>query len=178
LVIALYGWAAWRYGFKLFSKNNSTHNGKLPISHTPKQAWWKVAIIYLILQMAIVWILKNYTYSTTSYINGAVSEVYYYSWKNNEWNLIESQNYKYTLNKLTTYTRFAGAHQEIIDYNNQDTTQIITHKFLHNDTLQYTNITTKKFENNKIVYTKIASITPSTPSVWLPTALICFMAQV
>ena len=67
LVIALYGWAAWRYGFKLFSKNNSTHNGKLPISHTPKQAWWKVAIIYLILQMAIVWILKNYTDSTVAW---------------------------------------------------------------------------------------------------------------
>ena len=103
---------------------------------------------------------KNYTYSTTSYIDGAVSEVYYYSWENNKWNLTESQNYKYASNKLTTYIRSVGAHQEIIDYNNQDTTQIITHKFLHNDTLQYTNKTTKKFENNKIVYTKIASITP------------------
>ena len=71
---------------------------------------------------------ENYTYSTTTYNNGAVSEVCSYSWINNNWYLNEKQNYTYTSNQLTSYTRSIGTHKEIINYNNQDSTQINIHK--------------------------------------------------
>lgn len=61
LIIAIYGWAAWRYGFKLFSKNNSTNRGQLPISHTPRQMWWRIGFVYITLQAIIVWILYSFT---------------------------------------------------------------------------------------------------------------------
>ena len=62
LLIALYGWIAWKTGFRLFGK--SSHEGELPISHTPVQAWWKIVAAYVAAQLAISWILINYTDST------------------------------------------------------------------------------------------------------------------
>ncbi|MBP3317348.1 MAG: nicotinamide mononucleotide transporter [Alistipes sp.] len=67
LVIALYGWAAWRYGFRLFSKKEPTANGELPIRRTPKQTWHKIVWIYIFLQLFIVFILKNFTDSTVAW---------------------------------------------------------------------------------------------------------------
>ena len=51
---------------------------------------------------------ENYTYSTITYNNGAISEVYDYCWKNNTWDLQQTQIYEYTAKKLSTYTLING----------------------------------------------------------------------
>ena len=64
LVIAIYGWAAWKYGFRLFGNNDKLKSEELPISHTPKKMWLKIATIYAILQLVIAWILIRFTDSS------------------------------------------------------------------------------------------------------------------
>ena len=64
LVIAIYGWAAWKYGFRLFGNNDKLKSEELPISHTPTKIWLKIATIYAILQLVIVWILIRFTDSS------------------------------------------------------------------------------------------------------------------
>lgn len=66
LVIALYGWIAWKTGFTLFGKKSAI-NGELPISHTPRTAWFGIAVTYLAAQMFITWLLINHTDSTVPY---------------------------------------------------------------------------------------------------------------
>lgn len=63
LVIALYGWLAWKTGFTLFGKKSAT-NGELPISHTPRTAWPGITATYIATQLFIAWLLINYTDST------------------------------------------------------------------------------------------------------------------
>ena len=63
LLIALYGWFAWKTGFTLTGKNKTTEQ-ELPISYTPRRAWAKIAVACLIAQIAIAWLLINYTDST------------------------------------------------------------------------------------------------------------------
>ena len=62
LVIALYGWFAWKTGFTLSDKRNTT--GELPISHTPHSTWGTIAVAYIAAQLFIAWLLINYTDST------------------------------------------------------------------------------------------------------------------
>ena len=62
LLIALYGWIAWKTGFTLFGKNKKS--GELPIVHTPKRAWLQIIIAYIAAQLFITYILINYTDST------------------------------------------------------------------------------------------------------------------
>ena len=64
LVIAIYGWAAWKYGFRLFGNNDKLKSEELPISHTPTKIWLKIATIYAILQLVIAWILISFTDSS------------------------------------------------------------------------------------------------------------------
>ena len=64
LVIAIYGWAAWKYGFRLFGSNDNLKSEELPISHTPTKMWVKIATIYAILQLVIAWILIRFTDSS------------------------------------------------------------------------------------------------------------------
>lgn len=75
LVIALYGWAAWRYSFKLFGKGEKTHNRELPISHTPAKMWIKIVGVYAILQLAIAWILIRFTDSTVPWADAFTTAV-------------------------------------------------------------------------------------------------------
>lgn len=63
LLIALYGWAAWRYGFHLFGSKKKEEK-ELAITHTPKRVWGKLALTYIAAQCAITYILVNYTDST------------------------------------------------------------------------------------------------------------------
>ncbi len=63
LVIALYGWLAWKTGFTLFGKKD-TFSGELPISRTPHTAWAGIAAAYIITQLFIAWLLINCTDST------------------------------------------------------------------------------------------------------------------
>ncbi|MBQ5752087.1 MAG: nicotinamide mononucleotide transporter [Bacteroidaceae bacterium] len=62
LLIALYGWAAWKIGFTLFGKRES--KGELAISKAPRSAWVKVVAAYAIAQVSIAWLLINCTDST------------------------------------------------------------------------------------------------------------------
>ena len=62
LVIALYGWLAWKTGFTFFGEK--AKNGELPISHMPKSAWIKATIAYIAAQLLIAWILIRYTDSS------------------------------------------------------------------------------------------------------------------
>lgn len=64
LVIAIYGWAAWKYGFRLFGSNDNLKSEELPISHTPTKIWLKITAIYAILQLVIAWILIRFTDSS------------------------------------------------------------------------------------------------------------------
>lgn len=64
LVIAIYGWAAWKYGFRFFGSNDKLKSEELPISHTPTKIWLKIATIYAILQLVIAWILIRFTDSS------------------------------------------------------------------------------------------------------------------
>lgn len=75
LVIALYGWAAWRYSFKLFGKGENAHNRELPISHTPAKMWIKIVGVYAILQLAIAWILIRFTDSTVPWADAFTTAV-------------------------------------------------------------------------------------------------------
>lgn len=63
LLIALYGWFAWKTGFTLFGKKGTTEQ-ELPISRTPRSAWLWVTAAYIIAQLFIAWLLINYTDST------------------------------------------------------------------------------------------------------------------
>ena len=62
LLIALYGWVAWKTGFSLFKKEKT--KGELPISHTPQGAIPYIIAAYLTAQLSIAWILIEYTDST------------------------------------------------------------------------------------------------------------------
>ena len=64
LVIAIYGWAAWKYGFRLFGSNDKLKSEELPISYTPTKMWVKITAIYTILQLVIAWILIRFTDSS------------------------------------------------------------------------------------------------------------------
>ena len=61
LLIAIYGWAAWRYGFSL---RRGSEGRELPISHTPAGVWLPLAGITLLLFVAIAQVLIHFTDST------------------------------------------------------------------------------------------------------------------
>ncbi len=62
LVIALYGWIAWKTGFSITGKRKEKR--ELPISHTPAKGWYKAIAAYLATQFIIAWVLISYTDST------------------------------------------------------------------------------------------------------------------
>ena len=61
LLIAIYGWAAWRYGFSL---RRGSEGRELPISHTPAGLWLPLAGLTLLLFVAIAQVLIHFTDST------------------------------------------------------------------------------------------------------------------
>ena len=64
LIIAIYGWAAWRYGFSL---SKGRQDQELPISHTPARLWLPLSALTMLLFAAIAWILIRFTDSTVPY---------------------------------------------------------------------------------------------------------------
>ena len=64
LIIAIYGWAAWRYGFSI---GRGSEGRELSISHTPARRWLPLAAITSIVFVAIAWVLVNLTDSTVPY---------------------------------------------------------------------------------------------------------------
>ncbi len=64
LLIALYGWLAWRYGFSLTERNKGKEPHELAITHTPKRVWGKLVVTYVAAQTAIALLLIHCTDST------------------------------------------------------------------------------------------------------------------
>ena len=62
LLIALYGWVAWKTGFTLFGGKKPKR--KLGISHAPQGAWVKATVAFVIALLLIAYILINHTDST------------------------------------------------------------------------------------------------------------------
>ena len=62
LVIALYGFIAWKTGFSFTNKNKE--NKELDITHISKKDIYKALAAYLIAQIVIAWLLINHTDST------------------------------------------------------------------------------------------------------------------
>ena len=61
LLIAIYGWAAWRYGFSL---RRGSEGQELSISHTPAGLWLPLVGLTALLFVAIAQVLINFTDST------------------------------------------------------------------------------------------------------------------
>ena len=62
LVIALYGWMAWRYNFSL--RDRKSNCKELTISHIEKRRLPVLAVLFLLLWAGIALILTNFTDST------------------------------------------------------------------------------------------------------------------
>ena len=62
LVIAVYGWVAWKTGFTFFGSKKQKK--ELQISHAPFSAWVKAGAAYIAAQLFIAFILINYTDSS------------------------------------------------------------------------------------------------------------------
>lgn len=65
LAIALYGWLAWRTGFRLFGRREEKR--ELAIGRTPQKMWPALIAAYVIAQIFIAYILIRYTDSTVPY---------------------------------------------------------------------------------------------------------------
>ena len=52
---AMYGWWVWKYG------SRQSQHQELPITHIPRLKWLKAALMYVVAQFLIVWILISYT---------------------------------------------------------------------------------------------------------------------
>ena len=64
LLIALYGWLAWRYGFSLTARDKGKEPHELAITHTPKRVWGKLVATYIAAQATIALLLIHCTDST------------------------------------------------------------------------------------------------------------------
>lgn len=68
LVIAIYGWVAWKYNFTLFGKKSSSK--ELKISHTPPRRWISLFLLYAVAQVVTSTLLIEFTDSTVPWTNG------------------------------------------------------------------------------------------------------------
>jgi nicotinamide mononucleotide transporter len=55
LLAAVYGWWVWKYG------NKEKQGEELPITRMPRGKWKMAAVMYLVFQLLIAWILIRYT---------------------------------------------------------------------------------------------------------------------
>ena len=76
LLIAIYGWFAWKYGFKLLSfKKERKIVEELKISNLPKSVWLKLIPVYIVLQLSITYIIINYTNSNVPWLDSFTTSV-------------------------------------------------------------------------------------------------------
>jgi nicotinamide mononucleotide transporter len=73
LAIALYGWAAWKWGFSFSSKSKEQPQKKLPISHITTRGWIAMVTLYAVMQLAITAALTYLTDSDVAWFNGLTS---------------------------------------------------------------------------------------------------------
>ena len=76
LLIAIYGWFAWKYNIKLFKTSSKKDRVEgLKISSLPKKVWLKLIVVYLILQFLITWVLITYTNSNVPWLDSFTTSV-------------------------------------------------------------------------------------------------------
>ena len=73
LLIALYGWAAWKYSFRLFGDKDNRASGELRISHATRKDWLKAGVGYLFAQLLIACALANFTDSDVVWADSFVA---------------------------------------------------------------------------------------------------------
>lgn len=76
LLIAIYGWFAWKYSFQIFpSSSKKSREEELKISSIPKKIWIRLIPVYLILQFIITWVLITYTNSNVPWLDSFTTSV-------------------------------------------------------------------------------------------------------
>ncbi len=76
LLIAIYGWFAWKYSFQIFpSSSKKSREEELKISSIPKKIWIRLIPLYLILQFIITWVLITYTNSNVPWLDSFTTSV-------------------------------------------------------------------------------------------------------
>ncbi len=76
LLIAIYGWFAWKYSFQIFpSSSKKNREEELKISSIPKKIWMRLIPVYLILQFIITWVLITYTNSNVPWLDSFTTSV-------------------------------------------------------------------------------------------------------
>ena len=73
LLIALYGWAAWKYSFRLFGDKDNRPSEELRISHATRKDWLKAGVGYLLAQLLIACALVNFTDSDVVWADSFVA---------------------------------------------------------------------------------------------------------
>ena len=73
LLIALYGWAAWKYSFRLFGDKDNRASEELRISHATRKDWLKAGVGYLFAQLLIACALANFTDSDVVWADSFVA---------------------------------------------------------------------------------------------------------
>ena len=72
LAIALYGWAAWKWGFS-FRRKAEEQPQELKISHISARGWLQMAALYVVMQLVITVALTYLTDSDVAWFNGLTS---------------------------------------------------------------------------------------------------------
>ena len=68
LVIAIYGWIAWKYNISFSSKK--TQKKELKISHVAPRQWIALILLYAVSQIVTSTLLINFTESDVPWLNG------------------------------------------------------------------------------------------------------------
>lgn len=68
LVIAIYGWIAWKYNISFSSKK--TQKKELKISHVAPRQWISLILLYAVSQIVTSTLLINFTDSDVPWLNG------------------------------------------------------------------------------------------------------------
>lgn len=61
LIIALYGWLAWKYNFSIFGRRKEKESRTLPITHTPSKKWLPLTMLSAAVWLLIAFLLNNFT---------------------------------------------------------------------------------------------------------------------
>jgi nicotinamide mononucleotide transporter len=61
LIIALYGWLAWKYNFSIFGRKKEKESPTLPITHTPSKKWLPLTMLSAAVWLLIAFLLNNFT---------------------------------------------------------------------------------------------------------------------
>ena len=75
LAIALYGWAAWKWGFSFSRKAEEQPQKELPISRITTRGWLQMGALYVVAQLVITTALIYLTDSDVAWFNGLTTSL-------------------------------------------------------------------------------------------------------